>query len=277
MTDTKETEDELSIEEILDSIRQIITEDDDDESTDTDATPDDVAAASGSSDSAAEDAGQSPINADDLDALFAEDDDDGEDVTAPAAAVIEPNDTEDILELTQHAPLEKAKESPPEEAFDIDMVDTDGDEAEVDTNDSDNTPDITEESLDDAPAEDDTIEDVAEDPVVEDVSEPPAAEPEQKAVEETPEPAPAPVQDVTPQGSEGDALLTTAAENAAVSAMSALVRRTAVEHNGVTIEDIVRAELKPLLKVWLDKHLPTVIERLVSEELERVSKRVLED
>ena len=59
--------------------------------------------------------------------------------------------------------------------------------------------------------------------------------------------------------------------------MTELVRRTAVEHGSVTIEEIVRSELKPLLREWLDKYLPSVIERLVQEELERVTKRVLED
>jgi cell pole-organizing protein PopZ len=31
------------------------------------------------------------------------------------------------------------------------------------------------------------------------------------------------------------------------------------------------------LRDWLDKHLPTLIERLVQEELERIAKRALED
>ena len=74
-----------------------------------------------------------------------------------------------------------------------------------------------------------------------------------------------------------DALLTDNAEEAAISAISNLVRKTAVGNNSITLEDIVRAELKPLLRAWLDKHLPTVIERLVQEELERVSKRVLDE
>lgn len=74
-----------------------------------------------------------------------------------------------------------------------------------------------------------------------------------------------------------DAILTEAAENAAYEAMSSLVRKTAVEHNGITLEDIVRAELKPLLRAWLDKNLPIIIDRLVREELERVSKRALDE
>ena len=76
---------------------------------------------------------------------------------------------------------------------------------------------------------------------------------------------------------EEDALLTDVAEEAAFDAISELARKTAVEHSGITLEDIVRSELKPLLRGWLDKNLPVVIERLVREELERVSKRVLDE
>ncbi|MCD8497886.1 MAG: DUF2497 domain-containing protein [Alphaproteobacteria bacterium] len=44
-----------------------------------------------------------------------------------------------------------------------------------------------------------------------------------------------------------------------------------------TIEDVVRDELRPMLREWLDKNLPPLIERLVQDELERVTKRVLGD
>ena len=74
-----------------------------------------------------------------------------------------------------------------------------------------------------------------------------------------------------------DNLLTEAAEDAAYTAISELAKKTAVEVNGITLEDIVRSEIKPLLRAWLDKNLPVVIERLVREELERVSKRVLDE
>lgn len=75
-----------------------------------------------------------------------------------------------------------------------------------------------------------------------------------------------------------DRLLTNSAENAAVSAFSSLARKTAVErHGGVTIEDIVREEIKPMLRQWLDRNLPDLVEKLVQKELERVSSRVLDD
>ncbi len=42
-----------------------------------------------------------------------------------------------------------------------------------------------------------------------------------------------------------------------------------------TIEDLVREELRPLLKAWLDENLPPLVERLVRAEIERVVGRVV--
>ena len=44
---------------------------------------------------------------------------------------------------------------------------------------------------------------------------------------------------------------------------------------GPTIEDIVREELRPLLKQWLDTNLPPLVERLVRTEIERVVGRAV--
>ena len=127
-------------------------------------------------------------------------------------------------------------------------------------------PEVESEPLDQS-AIDDMDFDTPSDDVVE----------EEKTPEPEPEPIPEPVVEVKPAADTDDALLTGNAEEAAISAISNLVRKTAVGSSAITLEDIVRAELKPLLRAWLDKHLPTVIERLVQEELERVSKRVLDE
>jgi hypothetical protein len=37
-----------------------------------------------------------------------------------------------------------------------------------------------------------------------------------------------------------------------------------------TLEDIVCDALRPLLQTWLDDHLPTLVERLVHEEIQRL-------
>jgi len=39
-----------------------------------------------------------------------------------------------------------------------------------------------------------------------------------------------------------------------------------------TIEDVVREMLKPMLKTWLEDNLPSLVERLVRAEIERVSR-----
>jgi cell pole-organizing protein PopZ len=66
---------------------------------------------------------------------------------------------------------------------------------------------------------------------------------------------------------------------AAASSVDSLVRTLAAERTmqvhtgGPTIEDIVREELRPLLKSWLDANLPPMVERLVRTEIERVVGR----
>ncbi len=48
-----------------------------------------------------------------------------------------------------------------------------------------------------------------------------------------------------------------------------------VHAGGPTIEDIVRQELRLLLKQWLDSNLPPLVERLVRVEIERVVGRAV--
>lgn len=68
---------------------------------------------------------------------------------------------------------------------------------------------------------------------------------------------------------------------AAASSVGSLVRTlaagraTQVYSGGPTLEDVVRAELRPLLKEWLDANLPPMVERLVRAEIERVVGRVV--
>jgi len=50
-------------------------------------------------------------------------------------------------------------------------------------------------------------------------------------------------------------------------------RSVTVSRAGVTIEDIIREEIKPLLKAWLNTHLPTLVERVVRAEIARVVER----
>jgi cell pole-organizing protein PopZ len=52
-------------------------------------------------------------------------------------------------------------------------------------------------------------------------------------------------------------------------------RATQVYSGGPTLEDLVRAELRPMLKEWLDSYLPPLVERLVRTEIERVVSRAV--
>lgn len=78
------------------------------------------------------------------------------------------------------------------------------------------------------------------------------------------------------QAEEEDRLMSAATEAAAASALAGLVvpkilSSTGLE--GVTVESIVRELLRPMLREWMDNNLPTLVERLVEAEIERLSRR----
>jgi uncharacterized protein len=96
---------------------------------------------------------------------------------------------------------------------------------------------------------------------------------EAEAVAEPPaEIPPPPTAELTPT------LVAPATAAASASSVGSLMRTLAertrhVHSGGPTIEDIVREELRPLLKAWLDLHLPPLVERVVRAEIERVVSR----
>ena len=86
-----------------------------------------------------------------------------------------------------------------------------------------------------------------------------------------------------PEGAEmerdDDGLLSQTAAGAASKAFGSLARNLGVNHEPAVaggsqaIEGMVREMLQPLLKSWLDNHLPAIVEQLVQEEIERVARR----
>lgn len=66
-------------------------------------------------------------------------------------------------------------------------------------------------------------------------------------------------------------LLSAAADSATSSAFAALAH-TVLAENSRTLEDLVHEMLRPMLKTWLDDNLPALVERLVRQEIERVSR-----
>ena len=102
-----------------------------------------------------------------------------------------------------------------------------------------------------------------------------------------PEPAPheaAPVTEPPPQpppaAARPPSLVEPEAAAATATSVGGLVRTlmersTQVRSGGPTIEDIVREEIRPLLKEWLNANLPLLVERLVRAEIERVVGRAV--
>jgi cell pole-organizing protein PopZ len=59
---------------------------------------------------------------------------------------------------------------------------------------------------------------------------------------------------------------------AAASAFGRLTAAVAMPEPGMTLEDVTKELLRPLLKAWLDENLPRIVEAKVAEEVERVSR-----
>jgi uncharacterized protein len=82
---------------------------------------------------------------------------------------------------------------------------------------------------------------------------------------EPPRPAPAP-----PAVAEAP-IISQATAAAVDSAFNALAHTVLVQ-NAKTLEDLVKEMLRPMLQHWLDNNLPTLVERLVRAEIERVAR-----
>jgi hypothetical protein len=67
-----------------------------------------------------------------------------------------------------------------------------------------------------------------------------------------------------------------AASTAALAQLAQSVTRTREPAPGSskTVEEVVREAVEPMLKQWLDQHLPRIVERMVREAIDRVVRRV---
>jgi len=93
--------------------------------------------------------------------------------------------------------------------------------------------------------------------------------------ESPPEPEPPPprmAEPPRPAHGNGDHGLISATTHAAVDSAFNTLAQTVLVQNGRTLEDLVREMLRPMLKTWLDDNLPSMVERLVRAEIERVSR-----
>lgn len=220
MAEAKEAQ-EPSMEEILASIRRIIS--------DEDAAPEEkpVEAAA---EEPEEDAAEEEMDQDDLDALFdtASEDDEPVEEEAPAEEPEpEPEPADDMIVegfSEEEADISFAEEEPEDAGFDVEEVEE------------------VEEEEDDGPP-------LELGPELE-VSEPASI----------------------PDSSELAEALLSPATDAAVSSAFGNLAHTILSKNARTLEDLVQEMLRPMLKIWLDDNLPTIVERLVRQEIERVTR-----
>jgi cell pole-organizing protein PopZ len=92
-----------------------------------------------------------------------------------------------------------------------------------------------------------------------------------------PEPAPLPPRMETPKETSMDDILTESARNATLSSMAKLAGNMPItrhrEYGNITLEDLVREMLHPMLKDWLSASLPPMVERMVQKELEKLARQ----
>ena len=97
-------------------------------------------------------------------------------------------------------------------------------------------------------------------------------EPAVRIIEEPRRPvAQAPTPAPTPPPAIDRGLISTSTMAAMDSAFNSLAH-TVIGQNARTLEDLVKEMLRPLLKSWLDDNLPSLVDRIVRAEIERVSR-----
>jgi len=69
-----------------------------------------------------------------------------------------------------------------------------------------------------------------------------------------------------------DTALMSAATSASIAGAFSSLSNTLLTANARTLEDLVKDMMKPMLKGWLDDNLPSIVERLVRAEIERVAR-----
>ncbi|HEY4142599.1 MAG TPA: DUF2497 domain-containing protein [Pseudolabrys sp.] len=125
--------------------------------------------------------------------------------------------------------------------------------------------DLTEAMATPAPAPNFRTIDGANDVVFTDRPPEPAPEPAPRVMEE-------PRQSYTPPPPAPDQALISGATMSAVDSAFNSLAHTVLGNNARTLEDLVKEMLRPMLKGWLDDNLPSMVERIVRAEIERVSR-----
>lgn len=247
---------EPSMEEILASIRRIITDEEGNPTSEQESKDNSDSANEmlGNDDAETEDnllSSSQPMSPDELDALFAPDEDENAKPanTSPDASGSEtqkadtkaepeasPDDDDGVMELT-------ASE------IDEDGSDTDGEELELIDG-----MDIIFDEIEDDPS-------IQEPAVAADSAPDLMAEP---AIVTTPNPAP------TEPPTNLESLISQQAATSVSESFSNL-SGLLVSSQAKTMEDLLKEMLRPMLQSWLNENLPSVVEKMVAAEIRRLS------
>lgn len=254
---------EPSMEEILASIRRIITDEQGDNSAD--AGPDQVsevveAIETASPISEKEDdtvSGGEPMSAEDLDALFASDEPATEE---PQNETVSEDDL-DALFGSGAAEVEPEPVPEPEPAADEDVMELTEAEMEPDDEDLDIVEGMDIMFAEEMPEEQPPVELAVEPEVM--------PEPEPVAV---PKPATAQPPQVMPDV-DMDEMEALVSEQAASSVSGAFANLSGmvVSSQAKSMEDLMKEMLRPMLQSWLDQNLPPLVEKMVAAEIRRLS------
>jgi len=96
----------------------------------------------------------------------------------------------------------------------------------------------------------------------------------------TPEPEPEPAMEEPRRALPSD-ILSSGTQAATMGSLSKLTKKMPINssrsYDGVTLEDIVREMLHPMLREWMDDNLPPMVERIVQKEIEKMARRAMDD
>lgn len=85
----------------------------------------------------------------------------------------------------------------------------------------------------------------------------------------------------TPKKSVPSEILSSGTQEAALGSLSKLTSKMPINssrsYDGITLEDIVREMLHPMLREWMDDNLAPMVERTVQKELEKLARRAMDD
>jgi hypothetical protein len=281
MSSKPEAQNEPTMEEILASIRRIISEDDPQDANPAEAAPSapPTARAEPAAERAAapaEPAPAPPVSGAGADNIL--------DLTKMVA------DDGSIVDLkAEEAPQAASEdEAAPEEEAASEAPEAPAEEADEAAAEAEPEPEPAAEALEEAAEE---VQAAAEEAAAEEAPEAEAQEEaapaddaaeedatEEEAAEEDAEAAGSRVPAPAGEGSDFVSALTAAAATASLAAVSkaAMANRQGdaiAIGGGRTLEDLVRQSLAPELKGWLDDNLPDLVERIVREEIRKMVRR----